>query len=331
MYLNDFLNSLFQRLIMYSVFIDGQEGTTGLKIHERLKSRKDITILEIPYDKRKDSVTKSEYLNNSDVVILCLPDEAAKESAALIVNPKTKVIDASTAFRTSKDWIYGMPELKNGQRELIKNGKRISNPGCHATGFILSLYPLMDAGIINADYPISCHSLTGYSGGGKKLITSYQDAPSLGKDLNGPRHYALSLNHKHLPEMQKHAGLNSPPIFLPVVGNFYNGMVVSLPFHKKLLSKNVGAKDIHEIFSAYYTSEPFIKVIPFNSEQGLDSGFLSPIECNETNRFDIFVFGNDQQIVVMARFDNLGKGASGAAVQNMNIALGLDETAGLTI
>ena len=311
---------------MFTVFIDGQEGTTGLRIHERLKNRNDLTILEIPFEKRKCAKTKSQFLNDASAVILCLPDAAAKESAAMVENPGTKIIDASTAFRTASDWVYGLPELHKGQRDRIRTAMRISNPGCHATGFILSLFPLVQAGIVPEDYPVTCHSITGYSGGGKKMIASYQDTQN---DLNGPRHYALSLKHKHLPEMQKHTGLTSPPLFSPIVGNFYSGMVVTIPLITRFMKKRASVQAIHEIFSAHYASEPFIKIMPRNPELCLEDGFLSPVACNDTNRLDLFVFGHDEQVLIMARFDNLGKGASGAAVQNLNIAMGVDETAGL--
>lgn len=313
---------------MATVFIDGQEGTTGLRILERLKPRKDIELLEIPSEKRKDIATKTEFLNNADAVIFCLPDQAAKESSSLITNPKTKVIDASTAFRTAPDWVYGMPELSKGQREKLRTAKRISNPGCHATGFIISIVPLRAAGIVGEDYPAVCYSLTGYSGGGKKMIARYQD-PQNTEELRAPMHYGLTLSHKHIPEMQKYTGLQDPPLFLPVVSSYYNGMVVSIPLYTQLLRKKVSVEDVHGVLSSYYDSEPFIRVLPLDHEQILDNGYLSPIKCNETNMLDLFVFGKDKHIVVMARFDNLGKGASGAAVQNMNIALGLEETAGL--
>ncbi|NLE01192.1 MAG: N-acetyl-gamma-glutamyl-phosphate reductase [Fibrobacter sp.] len=314
---------------MYSVFIDGQEGTTGLQIHDRLKARNDIQILEIPHEKRKDIEAKSEYINSADAVILCLPDTASKESASLVKNPKTKVIDASTAFRTADDWVYGLPELNKSQRQLIKSAKKISNPGCHATGFVVLMNPLVTSGIVPRGFNATCYSITGYSGGGKKLIAEYQNAPSEGIDLNQPRYYGLSLKHKHLPEMRKHAGLETPPIFLPILGNFYKGMVVSVPLHVSLLSRKVSAKDVHDIYAQHFVNERFIRLMPFQSEDTLENGRLSPIACNDTNFLDIYVFGDDRQIVTMARFDNLGKGASGAAVQNLNIALGAEESTGL--
>jgi N-acetyl-gamma-glutamyl-phosphate reductase len=314
---------------MKSVFIDGQEGTTGLKIRDRLLNRTDIKLLEIPNEDRKNSKVKSEYLNNADVVILCLPDAAAIESASMVTNPKTCVIDASTAFRTHDDWVYGMPELNKFQREKIRNAKRISNPGCHATGFILAVLPLIDAGIITQQYPVTATSITGYSGGGKKLIERFRTSQQPADVLNAPLHYALSLSHKHLPEMQKRTGLVSVPLFMPIVANYYNGMVVSVPLHKQLLSKKVSIEDCHTIMSERYKDEPFVKVLSLKHEQVLDDGFLQPTKCNETNLLDVFITGNQEQIIVMTRFDNLGKGASGAAVQNLNIVCGYDETIGL--
>lgn len=314
---------------MKSVFIDGQEGTTGLKIRDRLMNRKDINLLEIPSEDRKNNKVKAEYLNNADMVILCLPDAAAVESASLVTNPDTCVIDASTAFRTHDEWVYGMPELNSSQREKIRKAKRISNPGCHATGLILAVHPLVESGVVSSDYPVTATSVTGYSGGGKKLIERFQTSKQPADILNAPLHYALGLNHKHLPEMKKRAGLDAVPLFLPIVANFYNGMVVSVPLHKHLLSKKVSVHDCHQIMSERYRNEPFIRILPLNHEEVLDGGFLQPTVCNDTNFLDIFVTGNQDQIIVMTRFDNLGKGASGAAVQNLNIVCGFDETAGL--
>jgi N-acetyl-gamma-glutamyl-phosphate reductase len=314
---------------MKAVFIDGQEGTTGLKIRDRLMNRKDINLLEIPSEDRKNNKVKAEYLNNADVVILCLPDAAAMESASLVTNPGTCIIDASTAFRTDDDWVYGMPELNSSQRERIRKAKRISNPGCHATGFIIAALPLVESGVVASNYPVTATSVTGYSGGGKKLIERFQTSKQPSDILNAPLHYALGLNHKHLPEMKKRAGLDAIPLFLPIVSNFYNGMVVTVPLHKHLLSKKVSVNDCHQIMSERYQNQPFIRILPMNHEEVLDGGFLQPTVCNDTNFLDIFVTGNQDQILVMTRFDNLGKGASGAAIQNLNIVCGFDETAGL--
>lgn len=316
---------------MFNVFIDGQEGTTGLQIHERLHGRKDIRVLEIPSEDRKNTEVKKKFYHDADVVLLCLPDDAAREAAHLIQDDKTRVIDSSTAFRTADGWVYGIPELKAGQREKVRQANRVTNPGCHATGFNMALYPLIDKGIVPLDYPVVAYSLTGYSGGGKKLIGVYEGNGSGQGDLSGPRHYALTLKHKHIPEMQKITGLMHPPIFMPVVGNFYKGMVVSIPLETRLLSKKATAADIREILAAHYEGEHFVRIIPFEADAFLDEGFLSPTACNDTNRIDIFVFGNDKQVLLASRLDNLGKGASGAAVQNLNMMLGVEEAAGLDV
>lgn len=316
---------------MFSVFIDGQEGTTGLQIHQRLKDRTDLTILEIPVEKRKDPETKKEFLNSADIVILCLPDSAAKESVAMITNPQTRVIDASTAYRTAPDWVYGLPELTKNQRRLIKNAARVSNPGCYPTGFLLLVRPLIELGIISPDYPVTSSAVSGYSGGGKKLIASYE-SPAPGEQSAahlGSRNYGLGLTHKHIPEMQVHANLSLPPVFLPIVCNYYSGMNVTVPLYSHLLKTRVTQQKLHALFSEYFLGEPFVTVKPLDMEQSLEGGFLNPVKLNGTNRCDLFVFGNDRQMVLAARFDNLGKGASGAAVQNMNIMMGVDELTGL--
>ncbi len=315
---------------MFKIFIDGREGTTGLQIHERLKSRSDIILLEIPEQDRKNPQIKKRLLNEADLVLLCLPDEASRESVTLIENDKTKVIDSSTAFRTAEGWTYGIPELNRQQRDLIKRTKRLSNPGCHATGFIMAFYPLVQERIVPLDYPVFVQSVTGYSGGGKKLIALYESGETPEEKLKGPRHYALNLNHKHLAEMQKVTGLKYPPLFTPIVGQYYQGMVVSIPLLSRMIPKRINARNIREILAEYYQSEPFVRVVPFDDGTFLDNGFLIPTECNQTNRIDLFVFGNEEQILVAARLDNLGKGASGAAVQNMNIMLGVEEGTGLT-
>lgn len=310
------------------IFVDGQEGTTGLQINDYLSKRSDLEILKIDPEKRKDPIVRSALLNEADIAFLCLPDAAAKESVSLVNNDNTKIIDASTAFRTDPNWTYGLPELDKNQRESIRNSYRVSNPGCHATGFILALYPLVKEGIVPDDYPVTCTSLTGYSGGGKKLIASYE-TPDSQDGLNSPKHYALKLTHKHLPEMQKMADLKYPPVFAPVVSNFYKGMAVSVPLVPRLLNKKVSAGDVRDLLASHYASEHFVRVMPFESDSYLDNGFFNAEACNNTNNAEIFVFGHDDQIMVITRFDNLGKGASGAAIQNMNIMLGLDERIGL--
>ncbi|NLW31839.1 MAG: N-acetyl-gamma-glutamyl-phosphate reductase [Fibrobacter sp.] len=312
--------------MMFKLFIDGQEGTTGLQIRDRIKYRDDIELLEIPHEKRKDPHLKSQYLNSADVVILCLPDSAARESVSMISNNHTRIIDASTAFRTAPDWAYGIPELDKNQRKTIRNSSRVSNPGCYATGLIMLLKPLIANSIVPSDYPVSIYAISGYSGGGKKLIAAYEDEKGCFKE---PRYYALSLSHKHIPEMTKHSGLSNPPLFVPIVGNYYKGMVVSVPLHQKLLSKKISDHDIISLYMEYYDSEPFVKVMDGSPEQILDNGFLSPVECNDTNMIELFVFAKDEQLLTMTRFDNLGKGASGAAVQNMNIMMDVEETKGL--
>ena len=313
----------------HKVFVDGQEGTTGLKIHERLAGRTDIELLKIPADKRKDLETRKAFINDADIVFLCLPDAASREAVTLIENDRTRVLDASTAFRTDPSWAYGIPELSDEHRNKIKTAPRVAVPGCHATGLITALYPLVKNNIVPDDFAVTCHSVSGYSGGGKKLIASYENPDSEANKPVAPRHYALGLKHKHIPEMQKITGLKYPPLFTPIVSNFYNGMSVSVGLTSRLLPGNPSAKDIHAFLTSYYASQHFIKVIPFESDSHLDEGFLNPMACNETNNLEMFVFGHDEQILIISRFDNLGKGASGAAVQNMNIMLGVDESTGL--
>ena len=313
----------------YRVFVDGQAGTTGLEINQRLASRKDVELLVIPDAERKDSRAKRAYLDRADVVFLCLPDDAARESVSLVTNPDVRIIDASTAHRVDPSWAYGLPELSAAQRERIAHSRRVSVPGCHATGFILLVYPLVKAGLLPPDYPAICYSLTGYSGGGKKLIEDYRGARSAERHLESPRHYALGLEHKHLPEMTRHSGLEQAPLFAPVVADFYRGMAVSVPLVAKSLPAKSGPEDIHRVLSAHYARERFVKVVGFGDEAYLDNGFLSPMGCNGTNRAELSVHGGAGRSLLVARLDNLGKGASGAAVQCMNIMLGLDEGAGL--
>lgn len=313
------------------IFVDGHEGTTGLKIHERLKGRSDIKVHEIDMDKRKDINIRRKMINDADIVFLCLPDQAAKEAVSLLENPKTCIIDSSTAHRTDGGWAYGLPELSIKHRITIKNSRFIAVPGCHATGFALLVYPLITLEWMSKDFPVTCFSLTGYSGGGKKLIEQYESVRFGDSKMNGCRPYALNLMHKHIPEMVKVSGLINPPVFNPVVGPYSQGMIVTVPLVLPLLKRKCSAKDIHEIMSEYYRDEQFIRIMPFGDDSCLDSGFLDPQACNETNRADIFVFGNDKNACLMCRIDNLGKGASGAAVQCMNILLGCDEKAGLSV
>jgi len=302
------------------VFIDGQAGTTGLQLETRLRQRNDITLLEIDPDLRKDPATREALINKSDVTFLCLPDDEARKSAEM-ASPNVLVIDASTAHRTAKSWVYGLPELSPQHRESLKRTKRIAVPGCHASGFIALTYPLISAGIISKSAQLNCTSLTGYSGGGKAMIADYETNRTNNDKLKAPRPYALSLTHKHLPEMQSVCGLEHTPHFMPVVGDMAQGMLVSVPLWEK------NKKEVWDTLNNHYKNSIFINVMP--QDYAPDDGFLDPTTCNNTNRMELFVFGNDAQLLLAARHDNLGKGASGAAVQCMNIACGLDEDTGL--
>lgn len=314
----------------YKVFVDGQEGTTGLQINERLQKRSDMELLKINPEKRKDTMERKRLLNEADIVFLCLPDDAAKESVSLVENDRTRIIDASTAHRTNESWAYGMPELSPFHRDRIRESKRVSVPGCYATGFNMLLYPLIKEGIVPKDYPATCHAVSGYSGGGKKLIARYEAADPSDESMKSPVFYALGLKHKHIPEMHKYSGLMQPPLFTPIVGPYYKGMTVAIPLYSCLLPGKNSAASVCEFLSAYYEGQHFIKVFPFGSEGGLVNGFLNATGCNGTNVLEVFVAGGDEHILLTARLDNLGKGASGAAVQCMNIMLGLDEAAGLS-
>ena len=313
----------------FTVFVDGQEGTTGLRIHEYLAQRRDVEVLRIDPERRKDTAERARLLNAADVAFLCLPDGAAREAAALVSNPRTCLIDASSAHRTAPGWVFGLPELAPGQRDAIRACKRIANPGCHASAFILLLRPLVDAGLVPGGHPVSATSITGYSGGGKKMIDQYLAAASSGAEpaLTSPRPYALSLSHKHLPEMMAHTGLSSAPIFMPMVGNFYKGLTVTVPLHLDPLATTPEA--VHAALAARYAGERFIRVMPLRDLTALEDGFFDVQANNDSNRIDIFVFANRTQGILMARLDNLGKGASGAAVQAMNLHLGVDEGLGL--
>ncbi len=315
----------------YTVYVDGQEGTTGLRIHEYLAARPDIEVLRIDADKRKDVAERARLLNAADVAFLCLPDAASREAAALVTNPKTCLIDASTAFRTDPAWVFGLPELAAGQRAAIRGSKRIANPGCHASAFILLLRPLVDAGLVAPGHGITATSITGYSGGGKKMIEEYEAAALPGGDaaLRAPRPYALTLAHKHIPEMMAHTGLQVAPVFMPIVSSFYKGLCVSVPLHLSALRAGTNGAVLQEVLAQRYGGERFIRVMPLSDPQTLSGGFFDVQACNDTNRVDVFVFANGDQAVLMARLDNLGKGASGAAVQAMNVHLGCEEGLGL--
>ena len=315
----------------FKVFIDGRHGTTGLKIDERLQGRDDIELLSIPDAQRKDAAVKARYVNEADVVFLCLPDAAAKETVALLDagNTRTRILDASTAHRTHPDWVYGLPELSAEQRARVRSAQKVAVPGCHASGFNLIMHPLAKSGVVPLDYPATCHSVTGYSGGGKEMIADYA-ARASEEQMKSPRQYALAQAHKHLPEMLAVSGLAYTPVFNPIVGPFAQGMVVTVPLHTRLLAGKPDAHEIRALFADWYAGQTFVRVMPLDAAAHLDNGFLPATACNDTNRAEIFVFGHAEQVVVCARFDNLGKGASGAALQCMNIMLGLDETSGLT-
>ena len=309
---------------MTKVFIDGREGTTGLKIYERLGARKDIEILAIPDEHRKEPAARQEYINKSDITFLCLPDESAKESVGLCQNAGTVIIDASTAHRTCPGWAYGFPELSQVHRNKIKDGKRIAVPGCHASGFISLAYPLVSENILPADYPLVCYSLTGYSGGGKKMIAEYESSDRSGL-LDSPRQYGISQNHKHLKEMQHICGLSRAPIFSPIVADYPQGMEVSLPLYRDMRTGVDSARRLYEFFREYYRDQKMIEVLPYAGEGVLDRSFIASNMYSGDNRMYILIAGNDERILLCSLFDNLGKGASGAAVQCMNISLGMDE------
>ncbi len=312
------------------VFVDGQAGTTGLQILDRLAHRADVELLSIAEDRRKDHEERRRLINLAEFVFLCLPDDAAKESVSFVNpgNAATRIIDASTAHRTDPGWSYGIPELSAQHRARIRTASRVAVPGCHASGFNLAVYPLVRSGIISQDYPLTCTSLSGYSGAGKQAIASYED-PANADRVRGSKPYALSLWHKHLPEMQATNELTAPPVFLPVICNFYSGMIVSVPLVARLMAKAASAAEVRHVLADYYSGERFVEVMPYEATPSVDGGLLDPTALNGTNRAQIFVFGNSDRLMVSVRFDNLGKGASGAAVQCLNIMLGVDEATGL--
>ena len=308
------------------IYIDGQEGTTGLQIYERLGEREDIELLRIEPDKRKDLTERKKLLNEADLVFLCLPDAAAIEAVGLIENEKTRVIDASTAHRTAEGWTYGFPELLAGQRQRIKFARRVANPGCHATGFLAAAAPLTAMGVLPKEAAVTCFSLTGYSGGGKKMIADYEKSEKA-EDLYSPRIYGTTLRHKHLPEMKTYAGLTQPPVFCPVVDDYDKGMATTLMLPVSLLSGHPAAEDVSEMLARYYEGEAVVKVLPYQKE----AAFLAANTMAGKDSLALVVSGHEEQIIVTALFDNLGKGASGAAVQNMNLMLGFPETTGLSL
>ena len=308
------------------IYIDGKDGTTGLQIYDRLAARSDIDLLLIDEDKRKDPAERKKLMAAADIVFLCLPDAAAVEAVALAEGTNARIIDASTAHRTAPGWVYGFPELKKGQREAIAKAKYVANPGCHATGFIAIAAPLVQAGVLPADADLCCFSLTGYSGGGKKMIAQYEAAEK-GEALYSPGLYGLGQNHKHLPEMQKICGLTKPPVFTPIVDDYYKGMATTVPLHMDQLT---GVSTLHEVWQVladHYAGEKLVRVAPEGA--GDLGGKLYGNAKAGDNDLTLVAAGNDETFTITALFDNLGKGASGAAVQNMNLMLGLEETAGL--
>lgn len=312
------------------VFIDGGEGTTGLRILERFEIRDDVELLKIDSDLRKDPEERKRLINASDITFLCLPDAAAIEAVSLIDadNDHTVIIDASTAHRTNPDWAYGLPELGEEFRNKIRNGKRIAVPGCYASGFNMIVHPLVKLGIIPADYPVYVTALSGYSGAGKKAIALYEGDKT--EDLYAPREYALSQSHKHLKEMKAISGLTREPLFTPVVDDYYCGMIVSVPMYTHLMTKKLTPAQLQAELEKYYAGEKFIKVMPFGSEAEGNNFFAANAYAGRDDA-QIYVTGNDDRLLVTARFDNLGKGASGAAIQCMNIVMGVDEATGLNI
>ena len=311
------------------IFIDGSEGTTGLRIYERFEGRDDVELLKISSELRKDVNERKRLINESDITFLCLPDAAARESVSLVENENVRIIDTSTAHRTEEGWAYGFAELSDAHRDAIKNGKRIAVPGCYATGFISLVYPMIAKGIMPADYPVSSFAMSGYSGAGKKVIAAYE-ADERPIDFDAPREYALTQEHKHLKEMKKITGLNKEPLFSPIICDYYSGMVVSVPLYTSMLNGVSSVEDVHKAISDFYAGEQFVKVMPLDASAG-EGNMLAGNACSGWDGLRIFVTGNADRIVLSSQFDNLGKGASGAAIQCLNIMLGCEESKGLQL
>jgi N-acetyl-gamma-glutamyl-phosphate reductase len=309
----------------FRVFIDGQAGTTGLQIVSRLSGRDDIELINIEDSRRKDTKHRAQCYASADLVILCLPDDASRLAVADLAGENTRILDASSAFRTHPDWVYGLPELKPGQSNLIANSGRVSNPGCYATGYILSVQPLVEGKLISRDSALTVQGLSGYSGGGNQAIEQWENS-----DLP-TQPYALKLNHKHLPEMLHYGGSTLAPVFSPIIANYYAGMIVQVPLSHNICNAAFSRNAVFEAWNNHYRDTPFIRVHKPNDLSTLSEGRLSPTARNNTNYLDLFVFGNDSQSILLARYDNLGKGASGAAVQNMNLMLGMTQTTGLEV
>lgn len=313
---------------MTRVFIDGEAGTTGLQIAERLRSRPDLTLLHIDDAERKSPQARARLLADADVAILCLPDDAAREAVAL-APPSCRILDASSAHRVADGWVYGLPELGDGQRERIARSNRVANPGCYPQGFVLLVRPLIEAGILPSDLPLRTHALSGYSGGGRALIEKYRAFDAEMRERLNTRPYALGLRHKHVPEMHRYSGTRHAPLFAPSVGHFLQGMLVQVPLFSRELAGQPGPGDIQALLAERYRDEPFVHVFPAGADDALDGGFLDATACNHSNRIELMVFGHDEQLLLAARYDNLGKGAAGAAVQNLNLMIGADELEGL--
>lgn len=311
-----------------NIFIDGQEGTTGLRILERFAGRDDINLLKIDPELRKDANERKKLIQASDYTILCLPDAASREAVDLAGDANVRIIDASTAHRTNPAWAYGFPELSPEHREKIKTSSRVAVPGCYASGFASLVYPMVKSGLMPADYPVQCFAVSGYSGGGKKMIAEVE-APDSAPEVHSPRFYGLANTHKHLPEMQAVSGLKNKPMFTPIVDDYYNGMVVAVPVQSAVAGKKISPKEIHAMFAEHYNGCNFVKVMPFLEGADLASLKISSNDLRDTNMLEIFVCGSEDQALLCSRLDNLGKGASGAAVQCLNIMMGVPETTGL--
>lgn len=313
------------------IFIDGSEGTTGLRIHERFEDREDIELIPISPELRKDTAERKRLINSSDITFLCLPDAAARESVALVENENVRIIDTSTAHRTEAGWAYGFPELSKEHRQAVAGGKRVAVPGCHATGFISLVYPLIASGLLEKDYPLSAFSLTGYSGGGKKMIAQYEEE-TREEEFDAPREYALGQQHKHLKEMKKITGLAREPLFSPIVADYYSGMVVTVPLYTEYLKQKQykTPETVQTFFEQFYAGEKFIKVMPFGAEEE-KKGMMAGNGCSGWDGLKIYVTGNEDRMLLTSQFDNLGKGASGAAIQCLNIMLGCREDQGLNL
>ena len=310
---------------MAKVFIDGSSGTAGLRIHSRLAERADIELFTLSGEARRDPAARREALNSCDIAVLCLPDQASREAVAMIESPHVRVVDTSTAHRVAPGWAYGFPELSAGRREAIISGKRVASPGCHAGGFIVLVQPLIEAGILPAGALLSCHSLTGYSGGGKGMIAEYE-AAERPEALASPREYGLSQSHKHLPEMAGVSGLENYPVFCPIVADFYSGMLVTVPLFAGQLNPGYSLADVKACYAAKFTG-PVVRY----AEAMDEAGFIASNTLSGTDAMEVAAFGNDERMILCSRFDNLGKGASGAAVQCINLMVGADETAGLVL